>query len=165
MRTHTIDYYRGRLRVSKHHLDDELEEHSELLDQIGQEVSLANSAVLAAKDKLSKVEARVADRVRQDYEKLAAAAVDAKVRRDPERTEAYDRWMECRELHEQWVSLHEAWKGRGYSMKTLADLYAGQYFALKSAGTGRRELNPRSYEEGRAAMREATPTTRRRVVE
>lgn len=164
MRTHTIDYYRGRLRVSKHHLDDELEDHSELLDQIGQEVSRANTDALAAKDKLAKVEARVADQVRRDFEKLAAAMVEAKVRRDPERNAAFDHWMQCREVHEQWVSLHSAWQGRGYSMKTLADLYAGQYFALKSAGTARRETNPRSYEEGRAAMREATPT-RRKVVE
>ena len=34
--------------------------------------------------------------------------------------------------HEEWLGLYTAWQQRGYSLKTLADLYAAQYFAVSS---------------------------------
>lgn len=163
MRTHPIDYYRGRLKVSKHQLDDELEEHAELLDQIGQAVAATNTLAIEMKDKLGKVEGRVSDQMRDLHEKATVGAINSMVQRHPERVAAYERWVSAREDHEQWQSLHEAWKARGYGISTLSGLYANQYFALKS--TSARVPSKRSYDEGRAAMRQAEPAPRRRLVE
>jgi len=165
MKTHSIEYYRGRLRVDRHHLDDELEEHAMLYEQIGQAMSLAASAALKAKDRLAKVEGRVAENLKADDPSLSVPRLEAKVRRAEARLEAFDQWMQARERHEEWVALYEAWKTRGFSIRNLSDLYNSQYFALTStsahAGDSRR-----AYEERRVRHAEERQTNpRRRVVE
>lgn len=163
MRPHPIDYYRDRLKVSKHALDDLLEDHAELQDQIGQQLASANTAMLEAKDKLARVEARVTIRLREDHVKLTVAQVGEMLVRDASRLDAFDTYQKAREEHERWDALNKSWTARGKSISVLADLYGRQYFALRSTST--RSYDNRSHEEGRARMRDAQPTapTRRRV--
>jgi hypothetical protein len=127
-----IEQYRQMLRVNKHRLDDELEMQAEILDQISASVVLAASRVADAKDELAKVEGALGDGFRDDDVKLTVAQVDARVRRDPQRVRAFERYHAQRAEHEAWAGLYDAWKQKGYSIKTLADLYAANYFALAS---------------------------------
>lgn len=159
----SLDYYRRRLRLDKHALDDELEEHALLLDEIAQEEARRNTAALKAKDQLAKLEGRLADDIKAGDPSLSIAKVDAQVRRHPERREAMQAWLEAREAHEQWSALRDAWKTRGHNIRNLSDLYTGQYFALNSTRTQRAQNRSRDYEyRERPADRQ---DTRRRVVE
>lgn len=165
MRTHSIDYYRSRLRVDRNSLDDELEDHAELLEQISHAMTLANSAALRAKDHLSKVEARLIEDLKAEDSSLTAQRLDAKVRRHPERREAFDGWMRARENHEAWMGMQEAWKTRGFSIRNLSGLYSDQYFTLNSTQAKPRR-SQQDYEQTRERMAEARQsTTRRRVIE
>lgn len=165
MRTHSIDYYRSRLRVDRNSLDDELEDHAELLEQISHAATLANSAALRAKDQLSKVEARLLEDLKAEDSSLTAQRLDAKVRRHPERRDAFDGWMRARENYEAWLGMQEAWKTRGFSIRNLSGLYSDQYFALDSTRAAPKRSR-RAYEESRERMAETREaTTRRRVIE
>lgn len=163
MQHHPIDYYRDKLKVNKHALDDLLEDHADLLDQIGQRLAMANTAMLEAKDKLARVEARVSQRLRDDHEKLTVAQVNEKLVRDDARLDAFDAYQKARQEHECWDTLNKAWQARGKSISVLSDLYGRQYFALRS--TGSRSTDNRSYDDGRARMRAVDPTPTRRRAE
>ena len=163
MRPHPIDYYRDKLKVDKHALDDLLESHAEMLDQIGQQLATANTTMLELKDKLARVEARVSMRLREDHIKLTVAQVNEMLVRDDTRLDAFDAYQKAREVHEQWDTLNKAWQARGKSISVLSDLFGRQYFALRSTST--RSHDNRSHEEGRARMRAADPAPTRRRVE
>lgn len=166
MKAHSIEFYRGRLRVDRHQLDDELEEHSLLYEQIGQAMTAANSSAIKAKDQLAKVEARLAEDLKSGEPSLSIQRLDAKIKRHPDRRESFSAWVEARERYEEWQALHEAWKTRGFTIRNLSDLYLGQYFALNST-TNRAGDSRRAYEERRERRYEEMPTrnARRRVVE
>lgn len=185
----TYEQFRTMLPIHKHRLDDELEIHAQLQEQISHETTLRNSRMLEAKEELAKTEARVADDLREDDPKITVAAVTAKLYRAPERVRAWQKYQEARAEHERWDGLLSAWKQKGYSIKTLADLYASQYFALQSHHRKERPDRPawvgqsdagvqddtraamrvassRPRAESREASREETRTpTRRRIAE
>ena len=75
----TYEQFRTMLPIHKHRLDDELEIHAQLQEQISHETTLRNSRMLEAKEDLAKTEARVADDLREDDPKLTVAAVQAKL--------------------------------------------------------------------------------------
>jgi hypothetical protein len=129
----TIQQYRSMLVLNKHRLDDELEAQADVQERISREVVLLNSAMLAAKDKLARVEGRLGEELREDEPKLTVELRAAKVARDPARIASWEAYQSARAQHEEWSNLLEAWRQRGYSIKTLADLYGSQYFSLRSA--------------------------------
>jgi hypothetical protein len=128
----TIDRYRSMLPVLKHRLDDELEIQAQVMDELSRQVVTLNSRMIEAKDDLARIEGRIAEDIRDDEPKLTVGGVDAKVKRDPTRTGAWQVYQKARSDHEEWSGLLEAWRHKGYSIKTLADLYAAQYFSLDS---------------------------------
>jgi hypothetical protein len=146
---------RALLPVQKHRIDEHLEMHAEILDQIAQGVTLANSRQLEAKDALLKVEARLATDAKEDDPKLTVAGVDSLVRRHADRTKAYLAYQRDRADFEEWSGLLEAWRSKGYSMKTLADLYSTQYFTLESFQ--KNDTSARGAAFSRGMNREASP--------
>lgn len=157
----TLDQYRAMLRVNKHRLDDELEIQPDIMDRISTQVVIHSSKALEAKDELAKLEGRLAEGFRDDDAKLTVGAIDAKVKRDPERVRAWQKYQLARAEHEGWVGLLEAWRQKGYSIKTLADLYAAQYFTLSSTQTSERQRKrDEEQDENRAALRRASHGSR-----
>lgn len=160
----TIQQYRAMLVVNKHRLDDELEAQADVQERISREVVALNSAMLAAKDKLARVEGRLAEELREDEPKLTVELRAAKVARDPTRMSAWEALQSARAQHEEWSNLLEAWRQRGYSIKTLADLYGAQYFSLRSAPARSPQDRRNEQREDRIARRardsvdEAQPT-------
>lgn len=149
----TIETYRAMLPVSKHRLDDELEIQPDIMDRIATQVVIMNSRMIEAKDDLAKVEGRLAEDVRDDEPKATIGIIDAKVKRNPERARAWEKYQAARATHESWVGLLDAWRQKGYSIKTLADLYAAQYFTLNSHQVSQRQRDRDA--QGDANRREA----------
>ncbi len=161
----SIDDYRRKLRVNKHTLDDELEEQPDIMDRISRKIVELNSKAQEAKDELAKTEGRIAEDVKESDPKLSLPVIDAKVKRSPDRVRAWQRFQNARAELEEWQGLLEAWKQKGYSIKTLADLYAANYFSVNSTTMSDRQKR-RHDDSGearaslrRASSREPEPTT------
>lgn len=163
MASQTIEKYRGMLVINKHRLDDELEIQADIQERISAEVAALNSRFLECKDQLAKVEARLADDFRDTDAKMTVGAIAGKVLRNSERNGAWDRLQAAREELEVAQGVLDAWVKRGYSLKTLGELYTGQYFSVRSAGATRertRNVETRSDRAARVAeesVREAQP--------
>lgn len=134
----SIDRYRAMLKIVKHQLDDELEIQPQVMQAISTQVVLHNSRMLAAKEDLEQVEARLLLDYRESADKMTVAEMNAKILRHADRVRAWERYQEARALHEDWSGLLECWRGRGFALKTLADLYQAQYFSLDHTTTERR---------------------------
>ena len=165
-----LDQYRKMLHVNKNRLDDELEMQSDFMMRISSQVVALNSSFLEQKDLLAQLEGRIAEDVKEGDLKLSLSAIDAKVKRDANRIKSWQKLQACRAELEEWQGLLDAWKQKGYSIKTLSDLYAAQYFSVDSTRVSERQQ--KRDEEGdqrRGAMRRAssqsTTSTRRRVEE
>lgn len=137
------------LAISKGRLDDELEIQAEMQWRISEEVNRRGSALGAAKDHLDVVEARLSKK----YEDLSVAKCSAAVKTEPARIDAFEAMQTARQEYERWQSVYSAWQSRGYSIKTLADLYAHDYFALNSAGS-RQSRSREDVTEARARLTE-----------
>lgn len=152
----TLEQYRTMLYVNKHRLDDELEIQGDIMDRISTEVVIRNTRMIEAKDDLAKTEGRIAEELRDGDVKLTVGMLDAKVKRDPDRARAWQKYQAARADHEAWGCLLDAWKQKGFSIKTLADLYAANYFTLNATQLSERQRNRNEQvDEGRAALRRA----------
>ena len=130
--TLAYDQYRAMLPTNKHRLDDELEMQAQVMEDISSEVVKQNQRVQTTKLSLDQIEARLAANIRDDEARITAAQVEGKVKRDPEWIKARQLYVSAVADHGQWLGLLEAWRQKGYSIKTLADLYAAQYFTISS---------------------------------
>lgn len=165
-----IDTYRKMLRINKHRLDDELEIQAEMMMQIGDALETATSRMMEAKDELARIEGRVGESLKEDDPKLSIPALEAKVKRAPERTRAWERYQAAMKERGQWDRLWDSWKERGQSIKTLGSLFGSQYFAsdpiVQRERTRRKEEDYAVRREEMRALHTAEPATaRRRMVE
>jgi hypothetical protein len=126
--------YQQRLRIDKHKLDDDLEVHAELQQQISETITHYNSVMLKAKEELAQVEARLLQDVKETRAKITKDEADAIVMRHTERRTAWRAYQEAREELELWQGLYAAWERKGRDMEALGRLYAAQYFSLYSVG-------------------------------
>ena len=128
----TLDNYRAMLSVNKHRLDDELEIQPDIMMRIASEVVTANGRMIEAKDDLGRIEGKLSEEIKEEDPKLSLPAIAAKVGRHSDRLRAWQVFQETRTTYERWNHLLDAWKQKGYAIKTLADLYAAQYFSTNS---------------------------------
>jgi hypothetical protein len=126
----SMERIKALMPISKHRLDDELEQQPQRMQEISEQLVVCNSAMLRAKETLSQVEARLALDYRDSEDKLTAAQVTAKITRARERVKAWEEYQDARSAHEEWTGLLEAWRARGFAIKTLADLYQAQYYSV-----------------------------------
>jgi hypothetical protein len=149
----TYEQFRAMLPVFKHRLDDELEVQAQIMEQISTEVVRRNAQLLESKQELDKIDGRLAEEAREDEPKSTVGAIAAKVKRDPDRVSAWMKYLACLSEHGRWEGLREAWKQKGFSIKTLADLYHSQYFQLSSTQSRERTDRADTQAEGRKALR------------
>ena len=154
----TIEVFRNMLRVNKHRLDDELEIQGETQERISSHLARLNSRQLELKKALDSTEAVVISRLKDNDPKLSNPIAEKEARRDRDYVAAWQAWSVARQEYEEWLGLYEAWKSRGYQLKTLADLYGDQYFMIDSASG--RSVSRDDPEAGRARMREAAARTK-----
>lgn len=149
----TIDVFRNMLRINKHRLDDELEIQAELQERISAHTARLNSRMLECKKGLDAEEARVIAQLKDNDAKLTNPQAEKEARRHRDYISAWQSYAVARQEHEEWLGLYEAWKSRGYQLKTLADLFSDQYFTIDSAGTPSRSYAGPDPSAARAAMR------------
>lgn len=154
-----ISFYRSMLAINKHNLDGELEVQGQYQEEIGRMVAQFNSLQLSGKDGLAKVEAELFAEVK-DGTKISNDLAQAEVKKNRRRIQAWDGYNTARQDFEEWVALYEAWKGRNYALKTLADLYSGQYFVVTSTSGQSAEATIQAARDAvrTAGIRKRTPT-------
>jgi len=164
----TYEQYRAMLPVHKHRLDDELEIQAQIMEQLSTEVIRLNARMLECKQALERIEGRLLfDFKDDDGPKLNAAQIDAKIKRDSGRVTAWQAYLQALSDHGKWQGLLDAWRQKGFSIKTLADLYASQYFQLHAHQVRQRnertgndpEAQDRIRAELRIASRSAMPAS------
>lgn len=129
-----IEYYRALLPVDKHELDDVLEKHHQLQEEIGRELNLAETAAKRAKDDVASVEARLFVEIKNSGDRISNEVVNAQVQTHRLREKAYDIMLTLQGQATDWARLYEAWQQRGWSIRGLGDLYSSEYFRLTSVG-------------------------------
>jgi hypothetical protein len=153
---HTIEQFRAMLRVNKHRLDDELEIQGELMDRISTQVVIFNSKMIEAKAELARAEGLLGEEIREAEPKITVGALESKVQRDRNRVGLWQKYQQARATHEAWTGLLDAWRQKGYSIKTLADLYAAQYITLTSTQVSERQrARDENQDDLRASMRKS----------
>jgi len=125
-----IDFYKKKLRVNKHRLDDELEVQAQYQDEIADHVASLAFQAAWAKDEADRIEHRLIAEAKEDNAKLAVETAKGYARANQSWKAARSYQHECQQDLERWQGLYDAWRQRGYSLKTLADLYAAQYFSV-----------------------------------
>ena len=128
----TYEQFRAMLPVNKHRLDDELEIQAQFMEQISSETIRQNARMLEVKSNLEKLDGRLAAEFRDDEPKATVGAIEAMVKRDAGRVKQWEIYLAALSEHLKWQGLLDAWRQKGYSIKTLADLYSAQYFQLSS---------------------------------
>lgn len=158
-----LQHYRGMLAINKHRLDDALECQAEVQEQISDTVAEMSARMLELKEELGKTEARLIEDFRQE-ERSTKDAVDAKVRRHPERVRAWERYQQALGDLARWDGLLDAWKGRGKDLQALGRLFGDQYFSLTQTSVSRHERRAeRPTREGRPDYSQAEPSRARRT--
>ena len=150
------------LPVHKHRLDDELEIQAQFMEQISTETIRRNARMLECKSNLEKLDGRLSAEFKDDDPKMTVGMIEAKVKRDPERITSWQIYLAAMSEHLKWQGLLEAWRQKGYSIKTLADLFAAQYFQLSSHQSHQRSErgnDPAAQDEVRRALRIAGRST------
>ena len=154
----TYEQYRAMLPVHKHRLDDELEVQAQIMEQIISETVRQNARMLESKLNLEKVEGRLLAEFKEDDPKMTVQQLDAKVKRDADRNRAWEIYLANISEHGKWQGLQDSWRQKGFSIKTLADLYSAQYFQLSSHQVHQRTErgnDPERQDRVRAAIRVA----------
>lgn len=128
----SIEIYTGLLEVQKHRLDDHLEFQASFMQEIAEQFVRSNNKANSLKDEVQQVEARVAADIRDTQEKTTVAEIDSKLKRSPERIAAFVKYQVAKAEADRWGALLDAWKAKGFAIKTLADLYSAQYFSVAS---------------------------------
>lgn len=154
--TPTLEQVRGLLSPNKHRLDDELELQPDMYERISAIVTAKNSRMLEAKEDLARIEGRVLEDIREGDAKITVDVANGRMRRNPERVRAWQAFQDAREALESWQGVLEAWKQKGYSIKTLSELYSAQYFGVSPNNiTNRQRDRMEDTDSRRAAMRAA----------
>jgi hypothetical protein len=150
----TLSFYRERLRVNRHRLDQELEEHAQRLEEIGRRCAGLNREVEATRSDRDVKLAQLVRRVKSTDPKATAPVIDAEAALDPVVSQANSGLRDKQLEHAEWEALNRAWYQRGFDLKALGELYGAQYFAINSvSGNGGERVPDASL---RQAMREAS---------
>lgn len=155
----SLAQFRAMLPVHKHRLDDELEVHADTMDRISQQVWAMNRREVEAKDALAKIEARRGADLRNAAEKgTTVGEIAGLVLRDPERIRAFNAHLNAMEEHAHWKSLLDAWRTKGFNIKTLADLHSANYYSPTSTIASSDQVTT-SQQAARQAIRAASQTS------
>ncbi len=163
-----ITDFEAMLVIKKHQLDEELAIQADVQWRIVENLNAANAARDRHKDLLAQVESSAASEIIAENPKLAMTKVDSEVKRDPHRVRMLGTYMEAKEVADRWNGMYEAWRARGFAIKSLCDLYSSSYFTSDSHTPRPGHTVQEGYEALRArgarARAEAKPV-RRRVIE
>lgn len=124
---------RGRLRINKHALDDELEVQAELQDHICRHVAQLQAQLQEQKDALQRLEHELGEDVRLSTRaRVSRDTVLAAIGNRREFQQAQDRVTTLRTQVQEAQGLLDAWTARGHALRTLAQLQMAGYYSSSS---------------------------------
>jgi hypothetical protein len=121
------------MKVDKNNLDAVLERHAQFQSEIATELSEVTRELAQAKEELALEESRLYLLIKDTGDRVAHETALARVKTNRSRIVLAEAYNSLKQECDKWSGLYEAWKSRGFNIKTLSDLYSSQYFAITSA--------------------------------
>lgn len=119
----SLEYYRDKLPFNPANPETDLVQFAVLYEEIGSRLTRSLSHRDSLKAALKSVEASVAEAAREESDsKLTVAMVDGIVRTNPEYLAAQASCLSAQTDHEHWVVLLEAWRQRGFALRSVVEL-------------------------------------------
>jgi hypothetical protein len=116
-----FDDLRSKIRLNRNAVDDDLEEHADLVFEVNTGHAFAMSKRDGQKEYLKRIENRIAARARDSMGGKGSLADVARVmEEDPEWIKERDKYLDlCAEV-DHWGALREAYIARGFALHNLA---------------------------------------------
>ena len=131
-----IDEFRSYLKLDKHALDQELEEHPVLLFKISEAYVQAAAHRDMLKEQLATVDAGLFDNYRRkpvkDKERITDTSIKTAVQADRNHEKAATAYLTAKNQADLLLALKEAFQSRGYMIKDLCSLYTSNYYESES---------------------------------
>lgn len=144
----TLDELRGMLKIDKHKLDDELEVQAHVHFQITEELSYQSHQKQSLKEELEMYDAGLLIDLRKSNVKKTVSELQAEIAVDSGHRATIRDLFLVNKNHELWEGMLEAWKQRGFALKSLADLAMSNYYNVDSTyerpAVQRREVRRRT---------------------
>lgn len=163
-----MEEIRSRLAIDKSRLDDELEIHSQIADQLATRVAKLEREVAEAADAVKRCEAGLVLDMRREDKPPPVVEQEARIVRDNSRREAHRTLLAYTEQLATWKGLQDAWKTKHFGIRALVDLHAAAYFNSASTVASRRdreEHNTDYRNELRRSVSDDAAPRRRRIAE
>ena len=154
----TLAQYRNMLRINKHRLDEELEIHAQVLDEIGRHAAGMERNLARIEAEHDGIIAGFNRRCRVNDPKISVAALLDENALDRTCGASAAALADAKQVSAEWAALHKAWYQRGFDLKALGELFIAQYFGLDSIGMAQDGPNRNVDVTARAAIREASRT-------
>lgn len=142
---YNVDTFRESLVVDKHNLDAMLMEQPMLQQHASEMAAEVSSMRDSAKERLSRVDAQVAKKLRKqlmiEEGKVSEARIDREVPLTEEHKEAFFIYNELTALSVKWDALKDTFRNRAFVIRDFVSLYTANYFTDTSF---RSESNPQA---------------------
>lgn len=136
--SHLMREFETLLVIDKHALDDQLEQHPDLLYRISEFLTERMALRDAAKLDIGEAEAKADASIRADAsiadEKVTADQVKAAIKLDRGVIAAVNRHADLAYWVARWSNLKDGYSARQSTMRELVNLYANNYWADASGG-------------------------------
>jgi hypothetical protein len=131
-----IDEFREYLKVDKHHLDDELVQHSMLFFRVAESYVRAAAKRDELKEELALIDAELDGKMRKraedDGEKVTEAMIKGMIITHKDHIQASEAYQAAKTEADMLGALKESFQTRGYLLRDLCQLYTAQYFDANS---------------------------------
>lgn len=152
-----LDKYTDLLIIDKHNLDDELIRTPQLYMDVSEHSADAGSLRDAAKSAIDEAKSEEGEKLRRDADsggyKLSEDRIKVMIAGAKSVALANARYTQANKTADQWRSMQEAFKMRGYFLRELVALYTANYFVRDSVKSG--AAGGVAYDSGRARISEA----------
>lgn len=142
---YSIDTFRGSLAVDKHNLDAMLMQQPMLQQHVSEMAAEVASMRDSAKERLARVDAQVAKKLRKqlmiEEGKVSEARIDREVPLTDEHKEAFFIYNELSALSTKWDALKDTFRNRAFVIRDFVSLYTANYFTDTSF---RSQSNPQA---------------------
>lgn len=135
----TLVELKNMLRINKHRLDDELELQAQIQFDISEALTKANSRQARLESEMEEYDAKLYINMRKSEIKRTVADLQAEILTSGDHQSWLDDIHIAKHQAAEWHGMHEAWKQRGFALKSLSDLAMSNYFAINTTYESNRE--------------------------
>jgi hypothetical protein len=128
----TLNELKGMLKINKHYLDDELEVQAHVHFQISEKLSSVIGTQQRLESEMEEYDAKLLLSMRKSDVKRTVAELQAEILVSGDHQSWLDDLHIARHEVSEWQGMYEAWKQRGFALKSLADLAMSNYYNVDS---------------------------------